>query len=945
MNELLKKKLSGNLDEYKSIPFWSWNNTLDEKVLVKQIEDMKRAEIGGFIMHARTGLKDEYLGEKWFSCIEACLKKAKELNMNAWIYDENGWPSGFVGGKLLENVDFRARFLEYACGAFDGVAYAVFVRNEKDGFKRVLQPIDGVSEYYNVYVRISPANTDILNPAVTDAFIAETHEKYYARFKESFGKELVGFFTDEPQYYRWATPFTPVAEEEFKKNGEDIADNIIWLFFHDERGYAFRQKYYATLNKLYVNNFYKKLYDWCAAHGCMLTGHSVEENALYTQMWGGGAVMPSYEYEDIPGMDCLGRFCASELAHRQVASAAAQLGKKRILTETFGCSGNDVTPKELVSVAESQYFNGINLMCQHLYPYSMASDGKIDHPPVFGPHGNWVEGFKTFNEHFNKLGCIIAETEEVASVAVIHPERDIWLDYIRSEDIESVRKTEEEFNELLIRLRKNGILYHLVDESMLAKMGSTDGKTLKVGKREYKTVLVPKMRTITKSTLQTLKQYKGELCVLQAPEFIDGVRADVKLESNVSFDDIVAQSPVYYRNADGNSVVTVRKGEIGEFIFVKNYSYYQSSTVNFKNVASAYCRLNLETLSESEIADEMVIPASESLILVKSDKARPAVYEYDKKDITGDFKVTSISDNYLLLDTASVSKDGVNYTDNRPIPGLFEDLLREDYKGKLFVKQTFSLNDKLNFSIIMERANLHFAKLNGKELDFKDDDFDVNFVIAEASAAAKIGENVFEYSLDFWQHDGVRFALFDPLATESVRNCLYFDTSIQNSYLKGDFVVEKDLSVSARRDYPAVSKELYKHGYPFFKGEITLEGEITRSTSEPVLLGLDGRFMMATVSANGKKVELTLDDKGDITDLLEKGVNKVKITLRSSLRNMFGPHHFRPEPDPMAVGPYNFAFRGCWKDGKDPADFTREYNSVPFGVEKITLSTFVKRYI
>lgn len=97
MNTKLKQALSGKLKEYRSIPFWSWNNYLDEAELCRQIEEMKSAGIGGFIMHARTGLKEEYLGEKWFSCIGACLQKAKELGMEAWVYDENGWPSGFVG--------------------------------------------------------------------------------------------------------------------------------------------------------------------------------------------------------------------------------------------------------------------------------------------------------------------------------------------------------------------------------------------------------------------------------------------------------------------------------------------------------------------------------------------------------------------------------------------------------------------------------------------------------------------------------------------------------------------------------------------------------------------------------------------------------------------------------------------------------------------------------
>ncbi len=177
MTKKLKAALGGELKKYTSIPFWSWNNSLDEAELVKQIDEMKEAGIGGFIMHARTGLKDEYLGEKWFSCVAACLKKARETGMDAWIYDENGWPSGFVGGKLLENESFRARYLEYTTGAFDESAFAAYVKDDKQGFVRVTEKQAGISEYHNVYLRVSPANTDILNPDVTDAgFLTDDHQ-------------------------------------------------------------------------------------------------------------------------------------------------------------------------------------------------------------------------------------------------------------------------------------------------------------------------------------------------------------------------------------------------------------------------------------------------------------------------------------------------------------------------------------------------------------------------------------------------------------------------------------------------------------------------------------------------------------------------------------------------------------------------------------------------
>ena len=62
----LTKLLNGDLRDYRPVPFWSWNDDLQPEELVRQIDEMKEKGIGGFFMHARGGLKTEYLGEDWF---------------------------------------------------------------------------------------------------------------------------------------------------------------------------------------------------------------------------------------------------------------------------------------------------------------------------------------------------------------------------------------------------------------------------------------------------------------------------------------------------------------------------------------------------------------------------------------------------------------------------------------------------------------------------------------------------------------------------------------------------------------------------------------------------------------------------------------------------------------------------------------------------------------
>jgi len=917
-----------------SIPFWSLNNELDKGELLREINRMYAAGYGGFVFHARTGLKTEYLGEKWFDCVSACLKKAKKLGMEMWIYDENGWPSGFVGGKLLEREDFRARFLEFKiCGAFDSSAYCVYIM--QSGEYKLVEEEVGADKYYCIYLRISPANTDILNPEVVKAFIAETHEKYYERFKESFGKELVGFFTDEPQYYRWATPFTPSLTEYFADLGVDIKENLIWLFVHDRRGYAFRTEYYGRLNFLYNTVYYKTLMEWCSAHNCLLTGHSVEEPFLFTQMYGGAGVMGTYEYEHIPGIDCLGRNCGSEIAPKQLGSVASQLGIKNTLTETYGCSGYDVTLYELKSLGDFQFFNGVNKMCQHLYPMSIAGQGKYDHPPVFSSHVGLDEEFKQLNTYFDRLGYIVSHTEEIYDVAVIHPMRSVYLEYIREEDYASVKALEDSFAELITRMRKNGVMFQFIDETLFEKYGTlTKEGYLKMGGNVYTSVIVPKMQSISSAVLTALKGFKGKLFLGNIPSYVDGKPDNVTLRPTATFDDIVKNTKFRFACEDGNSFMTVRRGDIGEFAFIKNLSRTQKSEVFFTE-AKNYAKIDLLTGELSPFGERETLAAGEGVILTEIGAERVEASSRGKCiNVTQNFRVTHISENWLTMDYAELSYDGKNFGGRKPIQQIFEELLRKDYKGDIYVRQKFTVRDVCSLTMLAERQNYKYYRLNGRDINFKKSDFDIYFEEAKLENVA-VGGNVLEYKMNFWQHDGVHFALFDPMATESLRNCLCFDTSVENTYIKGDFALDKDFCIVKRAEIP-ITSDMCGNGYPFFFGTETLCGEIEYSGDEKVLDLSHGRYTACKLWVNGKRLPFSFDGKFNLRGYVNKGKNEVKIELKSSMRNMMGPHHFKNDREPLAVSPIYFTMRGGWGEGIS-SGYTHEYSFVPFGMDKILL--------
>ena len=738
----LKELFQKDLTKYSAIPFWSWNNELDEQVLVQQILDMKEAGMGGFIMHARLGLTTEYLGEKWFSCIEVCLKKARELGMNAWIYDENGWPSGFVGGKLLENENYRAKYLKYEIKEdFDDNAFCVFV--EKDGeYIRVKESKQNAKSYHCVYLCVSASNTDILNPAVVDAFIAETHEKYYERFPDSFGRELTGFFTDEPQYYRAETPYTEQLEPLFAtRYGEEVKDGLVYLFIANENGYEFRTKYFTALNELYTTNYYKRVYDWCTAHNCKLTGHSVEETSLAGQMLGGAGVMSSYEYEHIPAIDFLGGACALEVSPKQVSSVSAQLGKEQVLTETFGCAGYDVTPRELCSIGEYQYFNGVSLMCHHLFPFSLAGQGKYDYPPVFSKQNNWWEQFRLFNDHFTKLGYLISNTEEEYDIGILHPLRSVYLEYIWGKESEKIQALQKDLDNLLLLLRKNGVRFQFIDETILKKHGKIDKDKLVVGKCKYDKIIVPTMLSISLSSLELLQAYTGKLLLLNSISYIDGKKELCNLRSNITLDEIINTRKIRYRCEDGNCVMTTRKGSFGEFVFIKNLSRIQRSKVYIENGASTYQAFDLESYTLESVTDELSLKEHGSIILYKNpSKAKPQC-TYLEENITRNFSITNITENYFVMDTASYSKDGLHYSSTENMQKIFEQLLKENYKGKIFVKHFFVLKDKMPLTFTCEKNRYLFIKVNGMDISLTPSDFDINFRESDITNCIKTGVN------------------------------------------------------------------------------------------------------------------------------------------------------------------------------------------------------------
>ena len=96
--------------DYRPAPFWFLNHKLEKVEIKRQIELMKECGISGFFMCPRAGLLTSYGSYQWFELIEYIVKLAEKAGLKAWLYDEDPFPSGIAGGRVVyDNPEYAAR--------------------------------------------------------------------------------------------------------------------------------------------------------------------------------------------------------------------------------------------------------------------------------------------------------------------------------------------------------------------------------------------------------------------------------------------------------------------------------------------------------------------------------------------------------------------------------------------------------------------------------------------------------------------------------------------------------------------------------------------------------------------------------------------------------------------------------------------------------------------
>lgn len=972
----LKEKLANPPVENRSLPFWSWNDTLDAEELRHQIREMAKAKVGGYFMHARSGLKTAYLDEPWFESIEIGIQEGHKEGLLPWAYDEEGWPSGFAGGKVTSLGDaYHARGLRIATYTTqedipqDEKLLGIFAYTKEYAHTYPLEAVpEGVAvEGYVVMTHsVSPYYIDILNPITTEAFIKETHDAYLERFGSDMPE---GFFTDEPRLSEGPIPWSYILPEEFSNDhGYDLMKHLPALYLPSKGYEQVRTDFWRTVSRLFVHSYMEQLYTWCEQNQSKLTGHMMMEESLYSQMTGTSGSMPFYPFFHMPGIDSLRRQIHDPRMPKQVSSVAEQLGKKRVLSESFALSGWDVNFEELRWIMNWQFVNGVNIICQHLEAYSLKGFRKRDYPPSLFIQQTWWDEYYRFNDYMARLSTLLIEGKKQVEVLLLHPMHTGWITYDGTNN-PTIQEYDKDFSGATMTLSGLHIDYHLGDETIMAEHGTLADGMLKIGDYQYQHIVLPSMLSLDKETAEVLIQFSeqgGNLyCMGTFPTLVSGREDALTLNllrsKAIPLDNDKAILSSLKGKLEHQISLTVGEREEKSLhyclhqqegtssLFIVNNSKtegFDEVTITF-NKPYAVSILDLETNIQSPLSNGTLslVTSFEPMegkvyLLEKREREKTHAPTKGKTQTiikpSGIWDITHIDENLLTLDTCAYRIDNGPQQEPKAVIRIMKELLQLKRPCEIELSFSFSLEADPAFlgplSLVIEESKHFTILINGKKAgDAQGFYKDRAFEKIDITDLVKRGDNNILITSTFYQSEHVYKTLFGDKIYETELNKLTYDMELESIYLLGNFsAYSKSGFVKGEREALETEGPFFikgplttlrhesftEQGLLFFAGVIDLQQTFVMDDlpANPVVLDLGRpRVQMAQLWVNDTLVKTFLwaPWKTDITAYVKQGTNKVRLKFFASNRNMLGPHH-HISGENYSVGPQSFEGVFSW---------------------------------
>jgi hypothetical protein len=534
--------------------FWGWDGEMTEEVIARDLDAFKARGVHIVTLESGYDMGSLYLSPGWFELVKKTVELAKERDMRVWIVDEGKYPSGFAGGKFTTDAPelrmkalVEAERVELTGGETidrelsKDIVSAIAI-DQADSANQILDVQSGQLQWtapegqWQVILikhdfRSSPTRAvnnptrgkdqsnsllDYLDPAATQKFLEFTHREHKKYVGSEFGKTVLGFRGDEPDYSIRGIPWSHQIFSEFeKRKGYDVKPYVAAFFapkLTDEQK-RIKADYWDVWSDLFGEYFFKGQADWCAEHNLEYLVHLNKEDNMMTLVSHEGDFFECMRHVQMPGVDAIwNQIWPDDKVTdfpKYASSASHVYGKPRTFTESFAAYYTRPTVEQAKWVLDHQLVRGINMVEVMFVPAS--TNGEIG-------LGGWngTKEFASVAEYIHRASYLLSQGRPAAEIAVYHPTTSLWLG-----DNETDGKTLQLMKQLLESQRD----FDFIDENALTSTLIIDtGKLKNLSGQSYSTVIIPPLTSISKKALEKLQAFVtsgGQVAFLgQAPSLI-----------------------------------------------------------------------------------------------------------------------------------------------------------------------------------------------------------------------------------------------------------------------------------------------------------------------------------------------------------------------------------------------------------------------------------------
>jgi hypothetical protein len=521
--------------EYSMTFYWGWDGPVTEEVIIRDLNEFKAKGVRAVTLEP--GYNMEYLTAGWFEMVKIAVEQARKRGMRVWLVDEGKYPSGFAGGKFSkERPELRMQALVLA-GRFNVASgetishkllpetVSAVAVNKTDNTYQALDISSGELNWtapqgdWQVLIvehqfRTSPTRAvnnpsrgkdtsnslcDYLDPAATRQFIDFTHEQYKKYVGKEFGKTVLGFRGDEPDYSIRGIPWTPKIFTKFEKHkGYDVRPYVASFFSQSnltEQQKRAKADYWDVWSDMFGENFFGVQAKWCNKNHLEYLVHLNHEDQMMGLIRSEGDFFRCMRQVQMPGIDAIwDQIWPGKVSdYPKYASSAAHIfGRPRAFTESFAAYRPAPSVEQAKWVLNHQLARGINMVEVMFVPASSRGQS--------GMHG-WLatEEFPQVARYLNRACFILSQGRPAAEIALYHPTMSMWLG-----DEEANNSTLAIMQQLLEHQRD----FDVVDDRSIREILKLKGGELKnLSGQQYRAVIVPSTTTISKAAVEKLQTF------------------------------------------------------------------------------------------------------------------------------------------------------------------------------------------------------------------------------------------------------------------------------------------------------------------------------------------------------------------------------------------------------------------------------------------------------